>query len=172
MSSAVSAMSAQNFGAGRVDRARKTMFVSMAISFGISAVIFAVVRLFPEALLSIFANKNDAAYETMISCGKEYLSAFSFEYLMVCFVFNFNGLFIGSGHTMISFFNSVASSILFRIPLAYLFGIMLEGGLAGIGYGACGATAATLLFALGFYFTGRWKKLVIHVKDSHAPVLE
>lgn len=172
MSSAVSAMSAQNFGAGRVDRARKTMFVSMAISFGISVVIFAIVRLFPEALLSIFSNKNDAAYETMIACGKEYLAAFSFEYLMVCFVFNFNGLFIGSGHTMISFFNSVASSVLFRIPLAYLFGIMLDWGLSGVGYGACGATAATLCFALGFYFTGRWKKLVIHVKDKPATVSE
>lgn len=172
MSSAVSAMSAQNFGAGRVDRARKTMFVSMAISFGISVVIFAIVRLFPEALLSIFSNKNDAAYETMIACGKEYLAAFSFEYLMVCFVFNFNGLFIGSGHTMISFFNSVASSVLFRIPLAYLFGIMLDLGLSGVGYGACGATAATLCFALGFYFTGRWKKLVIHVKDKPGTVSE
>ena len=128
-------------------------------------------RLFPEALLSVFSNKDEPeVYAKMIACGKEYLTAFSYEYLMVCFVFNFNGLFIGSGHTMISLFNSVASSILFRIPLAYIFGIALDWGLSGIGYGACGATAVTLVFTIVFYLTGRWKKLVIHVKQRPSAI--
>ena len=47
MQASVSSMAGQNIGAGKPERARKTMFVAMGMSFVFSALMFAVVNLFP-----------------------------------------------------------------------------------------------------------------------------
>ena len=157
MSTSISAMSAQNIGAGLYDRAKKTMFVGMVISMAISAVIFVVVWLFPEACMSLFGDDPE-----MIACGATYLQAFKFDYFVAPLCFCFNGLFIGSGHTTVSLFNGVMSSILFRIPASYLFGMTAGLGLYGLGIGAPIASCAALVFAIIFYMSGRWKKQILH----------
>ncbi len=163
MSSSISAMSAQNLGAGEIRRAKKTMGIGMLISMSISLVIFVLVQLFPEICLKLF--DDDAA---MIASGVQYLRSFSFDYLLVPFQFSMMGLFIGSGHTTFTLINSAVTSILARIPACYIFGITLGYGLSGIGLGAPVATAVGVTLSLIFYLSGRWKKMtIIHpVGDS------
>ena len=156
MSSAVSAMVAQNLGAGRIDRAKKTAGTGIAISVGISLVIFAFVSVFPELCMRIFTNE-----ENVITKGAEYILSFRFDYLVVPFVFCLNGLFIGAGHTTVSLINGMISSILFRIPASYLFGMTLSMGLYGVGLGAPVASLAALIYGGIFYVSGKWKKQVI-----------
>jgi len=80
--------------------------------------------------------------------------------------FCFNGLFIGAGHTNFSLINGIMSSLLFRIPASYIFGMVLNMGLLGVGLGGPIASAAAMVFGLGFFLTGRWKKLIIHSVDT------
>ncbi|HNX15072.1 MAG TPA: MATE family efflux transporter [Oscillospiraceae bacterium] len=165
MSSSISAMSAQNLGAGEIGRAKKTMGIGMLISMSMSVVIFALVQLFPEFCLKLF--DNDAA---MIASGVQYLRSFSFDYLLVPFQFSMMGLFIGSGHTTFTLLNSAVASLLARIPACYIFGITLGYGLSGIGLGAPVATAVGVTLSLIFYLSGRWKKMTIIHKingDNH-----
>ena len=163
MSNAVSAMSAQNIGAGRRDRAAKTMYIGTAIAFGISFCVFLIARLFPDQILLLFA--DDAA---LVAAGREYLRSFSFDYLMVPLFACMNGLFIGAGHTNFSFISGVCSALLVRIPVCYLFGITMGLGLFGVGLGAPFASGFSFLLGLWFYFSGRWKKSVILKKESAA----
>ncbi|MBQ7040414.1 MAG: MATE family efflux transporter [Clostridia bacterium] len=156
MSSAVSAMVAQNLGAGRIDRAKKTTGTGMLISIIISLVIFVFVSVFPEVCMRIFTNE-----QSVISKGAEYILAFRFDYLIVPFVFCLNGLYIGAGHTTVSLINGMISSILFRIPASYLFGMLMNLGLFGVGLGAPVASIASLIFGVAFYISGRWKKQII-----------
>lgn len=156
MSGAISAMVAQNIGAGRMDRAKQTLYWGMFISIVISIVIFVIVSLFPEQCMRIFIDE-----EGVIKSGVEYLTAFKYDYLTVPFLFCLNGLYIGTGHTTISLVNGMVSSILFRIPASYLFGMMMKMGLMGVGLGAPVASIAALLFAIVFYISGKWKKNVI-----------
>ena len=156
MSSSISAMSAQNIGAGEEKRAVKTMKVGMLISTVISIIIFLFVRFFPELILSVFSDDKE-----MIVQGAVYIKSFSFDYLIVPFVFCLNGLFVGSGHTTFSLINGVLSSLLIRIPAAYIFGIAMGYGLWGIGLGAPIASFLSLVLGIWFYFSGKWKKPVI-----------
>lgn len=156
MSNSVSAMAAQNMGAGRLDRAKQTMGIGMLISIVISLVIFAFVSFFPDLCMRIFINEAP-----VIEKGVEYLKAFRFDYLIVPFVFCFNGLFIGAGHTTVSLINGMISSILFRIPASYIFGMTLQMGLLGVGLGAPVASLASLIYGICFYLSGRWKKQII-----------
>lgn len=154
MSASISAMAAQNIGAGKWDRAVKTFKVGLLISIGISYVIFAVVMLFPEELMRIFDRTNPS----MIEAGKSYISTFALDYLFIPIVFCFNGLFIGAGHTTFSLINGTLSAMALRVPAAYIFGLVMEWGLQGIGLGAPVATFGSLLLAIWFYCSKRWKR--------------
>lgn len=156
MSNAVSAMSAQNIGAGRRDRAAKTMKIGTAIALAISCCVFLLAQLFPDQILRAFAD-DDA----LVSAGREYLRSFSFDYLFVPLFACMNGLFIGAGHTTFSFISGVCSSLLVRIPVCYIFGILLHMGLFGVGLGAPFASCFSFLLGLWFYCSGRWKREVI-----------
>jgi putative MATE family efflux protein len=161
MSSSVSAMSAQNIGAGQIERAKKTMHVGIVIAAVISAIIFVLVTIWPQAILEIFVDKSDPDFEAVVTYGVNYVKSFKFDYLLVPFVFCLNGLFIGAGHTTFSLVNSCLSSLIFRIPLSYIFGMVLSHGITGVGLGAPGATAASLVFGLIYYFSGKWKKSTV-----------
>jgi putative MATE family efflux protein len=162
MSSSVSAMTAQNIGAGNDKRAVRTMLVGMVIAFCVTASIFVVVTIFPRAFLLMFGND-----EKMVENGVLYLRTFSFDYLFVPFIFCLNGFFIGGGHSLISLVNSIISSLLVRIPAAYIFGLVAGMGLPGVGIGAPIAPLAATVFGLIFFFSGKWKKRIII--ESPAP---
>ena len=156
MSTSVSAMSAQNIGAGEYKRASHTMYTGIAVALGISVVIFALVGLFPETCMRMFGDDPE-----FIQCGVDYIKSFKYDYLIAPVFFCFNGLFIGSGHTTFSLVNGILSSVLFRIPASFIFGMALNLGLQGVGLGAPVASIAALLLCIIFYTTGKWKKIVI-----------
>lgn len=161
MSASVSAMSAQNIGAGLYDRAKKTLWSAITISFVISAAIFAFVQIFPEAILQAFKAEPD-----VIDIGVSYLRSFSYDYLIVPFAFCFNGLLNGSGYSIVSMTSSIVSSLVFRIPLVFLFARVLETGVGSLGYAAPIATVFASLIGGYFYFSGKWKKDKLKIKRS------
>ncbi|MBP7176060.1 MAG: MATE family efflux transporter [Thermoclostridium sp.] len=150
--SSVSAMVAQNMGAGRIDRAKKTFYTGLILSFSVTLFVFIITRLFPAQILSLFG--DDPA---MISSGIEYLKTFSLDYLLVPAVFCLNGLIMGSGHTIVSSIGGVMSSLGFRIPLAILFGVVLEKGMLGLGLAAPIATLGTGTILFIYFLSGKWK---------------
>ncbi|HPT84547.1 MAG TPA: MATE family efflux transporter [Bacillota bacterium] len=156
ISSSVSAMVSHNIGAGEYERAKKTMLTGMLFAMAITYPIFILTQLFPAQIIKIF--NDDPA---LLAYGVEYLRVFSFDYLLVPFVFCFNGLYTGAGHTRFSLFNSLISSVLARVPAAYVFGFVFGWGLRGIGVGAPFATLVALIVGVIFFISGKWKKQVV-----------
>jgi Na+-driven multidrug efflux pump len=156
MSASISAMAAQNFGAGRIDRAVSATKIGTIFSVIVSYAFFAFVMILPEAILKLFGNDPQ-----MISDGAVYLRSFAFDFLLIPIIFCINGLLIGGGHTFFTLISGVLSSILLRVPACYFFGVTLGWGLSGVGLGAPIASAGVLLLTIGFMFTGKWKHNVI-----------
>ena len=152
MSASVSTMSAQNIGAGRMDRAVKACVIGTVFSVCVTYVFFFIVQLFPEQILTLFDDDPN-----MIADGVTYMRSFCYDFLLIPFIFCINGLLIGGGHTMFTLITSILSSVLLRVPVCYFFGITLDWGLAGVGYGAPVASAGALLLIIGFLISGRWK---------------
>lgn len=160
MNAAISTMCAQNLGAGREDRAKKTLLTGMLISSVISYTIYALTLLFPAEILGIFAEDDE-----MIRVGLPYLKAFSIDYMLVPIAFSMNGLFIGAGHTTYSLFSNILSGIIIRMPMAYILSNVLDLGLFGVGLAVPLATVASILLNFWFYFSGRWKLKTIHLSE-------
>ncbi len=161
MNAAISTMCAQNLGAGREDRAKKTWKTGFLISAAISYTIFIFTRLFPGEILGLFAKE-----EEMIRAGLPYLDAFSIDYLLVPLAFSMNGLFIGAGHTTYSLFSNILSGIIIRMPMAYLFSEVLGMGLFGVGLAVPMATLTSILCNSWFYLSGRWRRQIIKLNDQ------
>jgi Na+-driven multidrug efflux pump len=119
-------------------------------SLALGSFVFAIVQLIPSQLVSLFT--TDPA---VILAGTTYLRSFSFDYLLVPFVFSFGGLVIASGHTMFSLVLALLSSVILRIPAAWLLSRVM--GLAGVGLGAPIATLGSSFIGLWFVLSGRWR---------------
>lgn len=162
MQASVSSMAGQNIGAGKPERAKKTMLVAMGLSFAVSLIVFVLVNLFPSQLVNVFigfSQDESIAAELRIVIVQEsakYIQCISWDYLLTSIVFCINGLAMGVGQTLFSMINSGVGSILLRIPAAWLLGKTLGLGLGGVGYAAPIATAGSLIIGVVYLCTGSW----------------
>lgn len=153
LGAAVSSMAGQNLGAGYPERAKATARYGVGISMVVTVVIFALVQLFPETLLSIFQPEPE-----VMELAVKYLRPCSIEYIFLAVLMPCNGLIIGSGHTLMPMTSAIISSVAVRVPLAYLFGLTLHYGLFGVGLGTGLAGGAGMVFSLCYLATGLWRR--------------
>ena len=74
-----------------------------------------------------------------------------------------NGLAIGAGYTNLALLNAVFSGIVIRVPLAYLFVMVLELGFNGVGLAMGLASVGSIVIGVIFIQGGKWKKAKIRL---------
>ncbi|MDR2101650.1 MAG: MATE family efflux transporter [Treponema sp.] len=156
MSASISAMTAQNLGAGRMERAVQTCRIGTIFSVIITWIFFVFVQIFPAQILALFGNDPE-----MIRNGVTYLRSFSIDFLLIPFIFCINGFLMGGGHTLFTLINSIFSSVLLRVPVCYIFAVSTGWGLFGVGMGAPVASLGVLLVIIGYMISGKWKQNVL-----------
>ena len=152
ISSAVASMAGQNIGAGLYDRAYETMKHGVRMAVAISIILTLAVEFFPAQLISIFTNDPED-----IRVGVEYFRFYCMDWFFVAFSITMNGLIIGAGHTLFTMLNSLLSSVLLRVPLAYLFGIVMGKGMQGIAFANGISPILPLCIAFWYIRANRWK---------------
>lgn len=153
---AVSSITGQNVGAKKFDRARKTLSYGIMISLCFGIVMFSIVELIPSHLMRLLVDDED-----VISTALPYLRITAFDYLLVAFVFPLNGLCNGSGHTMFTMIPSIFSSVIARVPVAYICVYALDMGLSGVGMSTPTGTLSAIIICSIYYFSNKWCKTTI-----------
>lgn len=153
LSYAMSALAAQNMGAVKPDRARKSLSVSIGLSFVISLFFFAWAQIFPESIMRIFKADHE-----VVLAGVDYLKSFSYDFMLVAFKFNLNGFLNGCGRTSFAMVNGIVSSVFVRIPLAYILGLYFSTSIFGLGAAAPIASITSIIVSMIYMKTGKWKK--------------
>ena len=87
-----------------------------------------------------------------------YIRFLCIDSLVMSIGFCINGFINGAGKTLFTMIISLVSAIILRVPLAYLFALTLNMGVAGIGLAAGLSPIATLVIGFIYYKSGRWKK--------------
>ncbi|MBO4404204.1 MAG: MATE family efflux transporter [Treponema sp.] len=111
MLSTISAIAAQNMGAGEHLRARKTLYYGTALSVS-AGLVFAVV--FQFAAVSTVALFTDS--EEIARLGGQYFKAYVTDCVFAAVHFSFSGFFCAYGYSTVSFLHNLISIILLRIP--------------------------------------------------------
>lgn len=143
ISSAVAAMSAQNIGAGKKERARKCMWIGIAISLGI-AVAASGMGWFKGEWLTQFFTRDGA----VIEAAARYLKTYGLDCMLVAFVFIMNGYFTGAGHTMFTMMHSLITTFAIRVPVTVAVGRMADTTLEAMGCAAPLSSIGSLIFCL------------------------
>ena len=153
---AVASMTGQNVGAGFCDRAREAFRTAVWISLAVGAAAFVTVQLIPEQLMGLIVSDKAVIEEAL-----PYLRITALDYLLVAMIFPLNGICNGSGHTLFTMIPSVVSSVVTRVPAAYLCVRVFDMGLAGVGISTPVGTVSAILICGRFYLSGRWQKSTI-----------
>jgi putative MATE family efflux protein len=149
---AISAMVAQNVGAGRHDRAERAMWIGIGLAALCACFFFVWIQAAPGSVMRLFKGSD-----SVIQAGAAYMRAFSWDFILVAFVFSLNGFFNGCGRTGFAMVNGLLASLFLRIPLAFALGAALTPRLFGIGLAAPLASAGSIIVGIVYLRTGRWK---------------
>ncbi|MBR6163036.1 MATE family efflux transporter [bacterium] len=149
---ALTVVAAQNMGAQKFDRAYRALGYSISVSFFFGIVFFIWQQVIPESAVSIFSKDT-----SIIDAGSDFLRSFSYDYLLVPFVFCLHGFLNGLGRTMFSSVNNTIGAFLIRIPAGFYFGTMAGATLFNIGI-AAPLTSVITITSAGIYILALKKK--------------
>lgn len=144
--SAISAITAQNMGAGKPERARKSLGYGLLITIGWGLFCSLYNQFLPDTLVGLFT--KDA---TVLAAGVSYMRAYCFDSLFAAVHFCFSGYFCGEGKSGISFLHNMASILLMRVPGAYLASVYFPESLYPMGWAAPLGSLLSAVICVGFY---------------------
>lgn len=140
MLSTVSALSAQNIGAGKHDRAAATLRYAVLIAAGFGLAVSVAIQFAGDGVVGIFTDE-----EKVIALGGQYLRAYIWDCMFAGIHFGFSGYFCAYGMSGISFLHNVLSILLVRIPGAFLASKYFTDTLYPMGLAAPGGSLLSVL---------------------------
>ena len=163
ISSAVATMTAQNYGAGLIQRMNKCLAsgIGIALVFGVSVCVYS--QFLPETLTAFFS--KDVA---VVAMAAEYLRGYSIDCIIVSFVFCINSYFSGQGNSLFPMIHSLIATFLFRIPLSYWFSQIDSSSLFLMGFAPPLSTVASLLICIWYL---RYNQKRMYSKGTAMPAI-
>lgn len=141
----ISAFVAQNYGAGRMDRARKALHYGAAVSFAIGVGMFFLTYFHGDLLAGIFS--SDAA---VIAAAADYLKAYAIDCLFTAIFFCYTGYYNGIGQTRFVMVQGIVGAFGVRVPVSYLMSRSASPTLFHIGLATPLSSILQLVLCLGF----------------------
>ena len=119
MLSTVSALGAQNIGAGKPERAVKTLRCAVLLAASVSFVIAVGVQFIAEPVIALFTDSSRTDGAEVIRLGGQYLRGYVWDSFFAGLQFSFSGYFCAIGRSGFSFLHNALSIMCIRIPGAY-----------------------------------------------------
>lgn len=153
MLSSVSALCAQNIGAGFHDRAKKTLGYGIALCVGFGLAWAVVMLLAAEPFVGLFAQDAE-----VIRLGGEYMRGYVWDCVLAGIHFCFSGYFCAYGLSGFSFLHNSVSIVCARIPLAYLASKAFPYTLLPMGLATATGSAVSVVICLAVFAWMQRKK--------------
>ena len=136
----------QNIGAGKLKRAKQSMFTGIGVGLAVGCVVFVLVMLRGDLLTGLFT--MDAA---VVQRGYEYLKGFALETIVTAVLFSMIGYFNGNNKTVWVMTQGLIQTLLVRLPFAYFMSIQPDASLTMIGLAAPVSTMVGIMLNICFY---------------------
>ena len=151
----MTAFVAQNYGAGLMKRAQKTLKTGVTVSFVFGVIMFVITFFRGDLLASVFSQDADT-----IKAAWDYLKAYAIDCLNTCFLFCFIGYFNGIGKTKFVMLQGLCGAFLVRIPFALLMQNTGNNSLFAIGMSIPLSTVLQIIMCFVAYFRIKSKTIV------------
>ena len=156
--SAVSALGAQNIGAGKPQRAVRTLRDSIFLAVGFGIVCTVGVQFCAERLVALFTDETASGGAEVVRLGGQYLRGYIFDCIFAGIHFCFSGYFCAMGKSVLSFVHNILAVVLVRIPGAYLCAKRFPQTLFPMGLATVCGSVLSVLICLVAYFALKKRK--------------
>ena len=157
---AMTTYTGQNIGARRIDRVEKGMKAGLLVSCVTSVVLVTAILLAGPYLIEMFTKTQE-----VIEMGTHMLQILAFGYLMMAVSQVFNGIMNGAGDTLTPMFLSIITTVVIRMPLAYLLNEWLHSPdclfISLLIAWTCGAILSAIMFKVG-----PWRRRSVASRDA------
>ncbi len=145
VASALAVITAQNYGAGKLERARQSLMAGISFAVTASSVFFLWAQFSPQTMIGVF-NKNP----DIIAAGIPFFKSCSFDYLAVSFVFCLNGYMNGRSRTVLTMVSCCVGAVVLRNPLIHIAYTYCADNLFVLGGIAPVVSGIMAVYTLGF----------------------
>lgn len=145
MLSTVSTMTAQNIGAGQAERCRLTLRYAVMIALSYGMLMAILIQFTAEPIVGWFTSDPE-----VIHAGGQYFRSYVIDTVFAGIHFCLSGYFVAYGYSIVSFIHNVASIILARVPLSYIFSVNFPDTLFPMGLAAPIGSLLSVLICIGF----------------------
>ncbi len=146
----------QSIGAKKIELARLSMKRNCQIALMMMGFFAFIFLAFAKPMAKVFHPEQDvlalSAFCIMIAAIEQPALAIYMVYA---------GGLRGAGDTLSPMIVTIVGTLCFHLPVAYIFGIVLEWGLAGIWFGAAIGWILRSIAVYVLFRSGRWKKIKI-----------
>lgn len=156
MLSTVSALGAQNIGAGRPERAKLTLRYAAFIAAGFGLFVALAMQFAAEPVVSLFTDSTKGDGAEVIRLGGQYMRGYVWDCLFAGIHFSFSGYFCACGKSGLSFLHNIIAILLVRLPGVYLTSMLFPETLLPMGLAtAAGSLLSVLVCAAAFLILNR-----------------
>lgn len=120
MLSTVSALGAQNIGAGKPRRAIQTLRYGIFLAAGFGLIVAIAIQFVAEPIVSLFTDGSTADGAAVVRLGGQYLRGYIWDCVFAGIHFSFSGYFCACGKSGLSFLHNIIAIALVRVPGVYL----------------------------------------------------
>ncbi len=146
MLSTVSALSAQNIGANKPERAKQTLRYAIYLAAGFGIMISILIQFVAEPVVSLFTSDGDA-----ILAGGQYLRGYIWDCFFAGIHFSFSGYFCACEKSGISFLHNIVAIVLMRVPGVYLTSKLFPATLLPMGLAtATGSLVSVIICVIAY----------------------
>lgn len=148
MLSTVSALGAQNIGAGKQKRAEQTMWCAALITVVFGLIVVITIQFISVPVVGLFTTDAEVA-----RLGGQYIRGYIWDCIFAGVHFTFSGYFCACGRSEFSFLHNIIAILLVRIPGVYLTSIWFPDTLFPMGIAtACGSLTSLIICLLVFRY--------------------
>lgn len=148
MLSTVSALGAQNIGAGKPERAIQTLRYAILIAVGFGFFVSVLIQFTAGQVVALFTDSSTPAGAEVVRLGSQYLRGYIFDCIFAGIHFSFSGYFCACGKSWLSFLHNILSITLVRIPGVYLTSKMFPDTLFPMGLATAAGSLLSVLICL------------------------
>lgn len=143
MLSAVSALCAQNIGAGKHERSKSVLkyAILMAVVYGICITV--IMQFAAHPVISLFTSDANVALR-----GSEYMHSYVIDCIFAGIHFSCSGYFCAYGVSGISFLHNIIGIIVARLPLSYITAKYFLSSLFPMGLSAPAGSAVSVIICI------------------------
>lgn len=158
MLSAISALGAQNIGASKPERAKKTLWYGIMTAVGFGILVSVLIQFTAEPIVSLFTDSDVVAI-----LGGQYIRGYIFDCIFAGIHFSFSGYFCACRKSWISFVHNIIAIALVRVPGVYFMSLLFPNTLFPMGLAtATGSLISVIICIIAYSLLSKKDKVSVN----------